>query len=59
MSTPGTGSGLPGGGAKILREFLARSRIYSTGFFYDRFEVPARANLQRSLLRLSAGPLTL
>jgi predicted metal-dependent HD superfamily phosphohydrolase len=44
-----------GARAKILREFLARSRIYSTDFFYDRFEVPARANLQRSLVRLSAG----
>jgi predicted metal-dependent HD superfamily phosphohydrolase len=41
------------GRAKILREFLARPRIYSTDFFCDRLEVTARANLQRSLARLS------
>ncbi len=40
--------------AKILREFLARPRIYSTDFFYDRLEVPAKANLQRSVARLGA-----
>jgi predicted metal-dependent HD superfamily phosphohydrolase len=40
--------------AKILREFLARPRIYSTDFFYDRLEVSARANLQRSVARLGA-----
>jgi predicted metal-dependent HD superfamily phosphohydrolase len=43
-----------GARTKILHEFLARSRIYSTGSFYDRLEVPARANLQRSVARLSA-----
>ena len=38
--------------AKILREFLARPRIYSTAFFYDNLEVQARLNLQRSVARL-------
>jgi len=40
--------------AKILREFLARPRIYFTAFFYDRLEVPARANLLRSVAGLGA-----
>lgn len=39
--------------ATILREFLARPRIYFTDFFYNRLEAPARENLQRSLARLS------
>ncbi len=43
-----------GARAKILREFLARPRIYSTDFFFDRLEVPARANLQQSVARLGA-----
>jgi predicted metal-dependent HD superfamily phosphohydrolase len=37
---------------KILGEFMARPRIYSTEFFFDRLEVPARANLRRSMARL-------
>jgi hypothetical protein len=41
---------------KILREFLARRRIYSTGFFFERLEAPARANLQQSVSRLGAEP---
>jgi predicted metal-dependent HD superfamily phosphohydrolase len=40
--------------AAILREFLARPRIYATDPFRDRLEAPARANLQRSLARLFA-----
>jgi predicted metal-dependent HD superfamily phosphohydrolase len=43
-----------GARAKILREFLARPRIYFTDFFSDRLEAPARENLQRSVARLSA-----
>lgn len=35
--------------ARILREFLARPRIYSTPAFFERFEAAARANLERSL----------
>jgi predicted metal-dependent HD superfamily phosphohydrolase len=40
------------GRAKILKQFLARSAIYSTDAFRNRFEVRARANLKRSLARL-------
>lgn len=40
--------------AGILRGFLARERIYHTQPFVERFEAPARANLQRSLDKLSA-----
>lgn len=43
-----------GARARILREFLARPRIYSTALFHDRFEVAARANLERSIARLLA-----
>jgi predicted metal-dependent HD superfamily phosphohydrolase len=35
--------------AKILRSFNDRPRIYSTGYFFQRFETQARANLARSL----------
>ena len=35
--------------ARILREFLARPRIFSTPAFFERFEAAARANLERSL----------
>jgi predicted metal-dependent HD superfamily phosphohydrolase len=38
--------------AEILKTFLARERIYSTPWFYDRYEQPARANLQSSVARL-------
>lgn len=40
--------------ARILREFLARPRIYATDFFHNRLEASARANLSRSLARLRA-----
>ena len=33
----------------ILRTFLERPRLFFTGQFFDRFEVKARANLQREL----------
>ena len=35
--------------AEILRQFLARRYIYSTGVFRERYEPRARANLVRSL----------
>jgi predicted metal-dependent HD superfamily phosphohydrolase len=37
---------------EILQAFLARARIYSTDHFRGRYEVPARANLARSIERL-------
>jgi len=40
------------GRAKVLDEFLNRSRIYSTDDFADRLENVARANLTRSLAQL-------
>jgi predicted metal-dependent HD superfamily phosphohydrolase len=40
------------GRGKILREFLGRPAIYSTGPFRGRFEQSARHNLERSLRTL-------
>ena len=40
--------------AKILRAFLARPFVYATGFFRNRLEASARANLEASLARLGA-----
>jgi predicted metal-dependent HD superfamily phosphohydrolase len=40
--------------AKILGEFLARTCIYTTDFFHDRYESQARENLRRSLDQLGA-----
>lgn len=37
---------------EILAGFLARSRIYSTPYFIERLEAPARANLEHSLRQL-------
>lgn len=34
---------------KILQEFLARPRIFNMAYFFDRYEISARANLQRSI----------
>lgn len=34
---------------EILEGFLARPHIYATGHFRERWEAPARANLERSL----------
>ena len=38
----------------ILKEILARSRIFSTTRFRDRYEQQARSNIERSLERLEA-----
>jgi predicted metal-dependent HD superfamily phosphohydrolase len=40
------------GRRRVLGEFLARPRLYSTEYFYSRHEQPARANLSRTLARL-------
>ena len=40
---------------QVLRGFLERPRLYWTGDFHDRLDVPARANLSRTLKRLPAG----
>lgn len=41
------------GRGAILRTFLQRPRLYGADFFRDRYESPARRNLERSLLRLA------
>jgi predicted metal-dependent HD superfamily phosphohydrolase len=41
-----------GARARILGEFLARPRIYSTDLFHGLLDAQARANLQHSLARL-------
>jgi predicted metal-dependent HD superfamily phosphohydrolase len=38
--------------SRILGEFLARPRIYSTSYFAERHEGPARANLRRAIAQL-------
>ena len=38
----------------ILEGFLRRPSLYSTGWFRDRLESSARANLRRSMARLGA-----
>jgi len=43
--------------AEILRHFLARLRIYKTGYYFERLEVQARENLQASVQRLGVGRL--
>jgi predicted metal-dependent HD superfamily phosphohydrolase len=40
--------------ARILQGFVERERIYTTPAFAGRFEAPARTNLLRALMRLSA-----
>lgn len=42
------------GRRRVLGEFLARPRLYSTDYFYSRYELPARENLSRTLARLGA-----
>ncbi len=37
---------------RVLGEFLARPRLYSTDYFYSRYERQARENLSRALARL-------
>jgi predicted metal-dependent HD superfamily phosphohydrolase len=41
--------------AEVLAQFLGRRHIYSTALFRERYEPPARANLERSLHALG-GP---
>jgi len=40
------------GRAEILSRFFSRPRIYSTDWFFDHFEGPARRNIARSLEKL-------
>lgn len=40
--------------AEILQRFLARPRLYHTKPFFDKFEKPARLNVQSALVRLRA-----
>lgn len=40
------------GRGAVLRNFLARPRIYHTDLFTERFEAPARANMARSIDKL-------
>lgn len=40
------------GRRRVLGEFLARPRLYSTDYFYSRYEQQARKNLSRTLARL-------
>ncbi len=40
------------GRRRVLGEFLARPRLYSTDYFYSRYERQARENLSRALARL-------
>ena len=39
--------------AEILRSFLKRKFIYATAQFRERYEAPARANLERAITRLA------
>jgi predicted metal-dependent HD superfamily phosphohydrolase len=41
--------------ARILRQFLERRRIYQTEYFFIRYEVQARWNLERTVRELLAG----
>lgn len=41
------------GRSKILKSFRERPAIYRTPYFFERLETPARANLARSIDRLS------
>lgn len=43
------------GRASILKRFLDRPAIYSTGYFRLKYEEPARANLRRSIEQLKKG----
>ncbi|MCH9671499.1 MAG: N-methyl-D-aspartate receptor NMDAR2C subunit [Gammaproteobacteria bacterium] len=38
--------------AEILQSFIARERIYSSPFFYERFEAAARRNLNEAIAAL-------
>lgn len=41
--------------AEILQRFLARPRIYQTGYFFERLEAQARQNLKASVERLGSN----
>lgn len=43
------------GRSKVLEMFLNRPRIYSTKFFFQKYEVKARENLARSMAQLKPG----
>ena len=40
------------GRTAVLKTFLARPSIYTTGFFHNKYEQQARENLNRSILKL-------
>jgi predicted metal-dependent HD superfamily phosphohydrolase len=40
------------GRKKVLQHFLSMERIFKTNFFYNKFEIPARQNLQREIALL-------
>jgi predicted metal-dependent HD superfamily phosphohydrolase len=40
------------GRKKVLQHFLGMDRIYKTAFFYDKFEVNAKMNLQKEMEQL-------
>ena len=42
------------GRRKVLTTFLERPQIYFTDWFRERYEAPARKNLERALVRLAA-----
>jgi predicted metal-dependent HD superfamily phosphohydrolase len=42
--------------SQILQRFLARTRIYASGHFFDCYESRARQNLQWSIGQLGHGP---
>jgi predicted metal-dependent HD superfamily phosphohydrolase len=42
-----------GARAEILAGFLRRDSIYQTDYFRQRYEVPARANLERAISQLA------
>jgi predicted metal-dependent HD superfamily phosphohydrolase len=41
--------------SEILRGFLGRASIFQTAWFRRRLEAPARANLERALVKLDTG----
>jgi predicted metal-dependent HD superfamily phosphohydrolase len=43
--------------AEVLETFLARPRIYHTDWFFTRYEIQARANLQKALTQLRSSNL--
>ncbi|MBW8722769.1 MAG: hypothetical protein JF626_13170, partial [Polaromonas sp.] len=45
------------GRSAVLQSFLDRPRIYSTPWFFERYEARARSNLQAALTALSRNQL--